>query len=64
MTKECPNCHKKVFSSDSIPIARGRHWTVSQHFFCSCDLCGELWIGHGKMHGKEKMVWDNSKVKV
>ncbi len=59
ISENCPNCQNILNISGSVPIVRGKYWTVGNHYSCSeCGMRGELWIGHGKMAGKEKMVWE------
>jgi len=54
---KCPKCEKEIPMSGSVAIAVGRYWTVSNHYFCECGMKGEYWVGHGRMHGKDRMVW-------
>lgn len=55
---KCPNCGKEIIVTGSCPIAEGKYWTVSNHYLCDCGMWGKLLIGHGKMYGKEKMIWE------
>jgi len=57
MTKICPNCGEKVAMSGSVLVALNKCWSCSNWYFCGCGAEGQLRVGEGRMHGREKMVW-------